>query len=226
MHAGRFAKPVGRPGLAPAHRHPEKEKTMAGDPHIVEVALVEAEQATPVLHRYGRVSIVTPDGAGPRPPDIDDETLTALTDAERLGLQALRMRTTPDFLEAKQSRALDGEPWTNLGSCTTVTPAPDLAAPQFTRALAAGPTSSYLQGSVAVGLVIVDGPTPDLKFTPDQRVKIAAEVQNGLSWYARSNPAAGISFSYAIETPQIDVKPDPHAPDLEGRWRDPAMAAM
>ncbi len=79
---------------------------------------------------------------------------------------------------------------------------------------------------MAVGLIIVEGPTPAPQFSAQERTKVAAEVQNGLSWLASMNPSAGISFTYDIRIVPLSIQPDPSAPDLEGHWRNPAMAAL
>ncbi|WP_322762258.1 hypothetical protein [Frankia sp. Cr2] len=88
------------------------------------------------------------------------------------------------------------------------------------------PTSSFMEGSVAVGLIIVEGPTADLQFTAAERTKVVAEVQNGLSWYATTNPAADLTFSYDIRIVRISTPPNPAAADLEALWRDPAMRQL
>ena len=44
----------------------------------------------------------------------------------------------------------------------------------------------------------MQGPTAALRFTDDEVIKVVAEVQNGLGWYATANPLGGISFSYDI----------------------------
>ena len=78
-----------------------------------------------------------------------------------------------------------------MEGCTTVVPTPRSAPGVGARA--GGPTSCYLEGSVAVGIVIVQGPTAALKFTDAEVVKVVAEVQNGLGWLATANPLAGIA---------------------------------
>ncbi|MCK9922394.1 hypothetical protein MXD61_10980 [Frankia sp. AgPm24] len=85
------------------------------------------------------------------------------------------------------------------------------------------PTSSRLEGSVAVGLILVEGPTADLQFTAAERTKVVAEVQNGLSWYATTNPAADLAFHYDIQIVRLSVAANPNATDLEALWRDPTM---
>ena len=114
-----------------------------------------------------------------------------------------------------------------MPDCTTIVPTPT-ASPTagLEGAAAPAPTSSYLEGTVAVGIVIVQGPTPELQFSNDEILKVVAEVQNGLSFYATSNPIAGISFSYDIQDVAVTAAANPNAPDLEALWRDPAMAAI
>ena len=112
-----------------------------------------------------------------------------------------------------------------MAGCTSVVPPPRAAALSV-GARSAGPTSSYLEGSVAVGIVIVQGPTAALKFSEAEVVKVVAEVQNGLGWLATANPLAGISFAYDINNVNLGVQPDPSATDLEALWRDPAMGAI
>ena len=91
---------------------------------------------------------------------------------------------------------------------------------------AGAPTSAYMEGTIAVGIVMVEGPTAALQFSAAERQHVVAEVQNGLGWYAAQNPAANITFVYDIQTVRVNVQPNPNAPDLEGLWRDPAMAAL
>jgi len=92
-----------------------------------------------------------------------------------------------------------------------------------TASSASAPTSAKLEGPVAIGLIIVEGPTTDLQFSAAERTKVVAEVQNGLSWYATTNPAAGLEFHYDIQIVRLSVAADPHATDLEALWRDPTM---
>ncbi|WP_208870674.1 FG-GAP-like repeat-containing protein [Streptomyces aquilus] len=207
---------------------------MAGDFDITERAVLGADAAQrgaaptwpgvgQTLHRYGRVSVVAVPGGpaaaapGPEPGDTD-----GLTEVERLGLAALRLRESTAYRTAKARRLRDAEPW-DMPDCTEVVPQPG---PPTASATAAAPTSSYLEGTVAVGIVIVQGPTSDLQFSNDEILKVVAEVQNGLSFYPTTNPIAGISFAYDIQNVAVTVAADPNAPDLEALWRNPAMAAM
>jgi hypothetical protein len=174
--------------------------------------------------------------------------LTAGLDrTETLGLEAFRLRASAAYRLAKQSRPRAGEPWDMAGACVDVVPPPGASSHQAGAALnglvaevttrpdgastggagaSSAPLSSYLEGTVAVGLVMVEGPTADLQFTAAERTKVVAEAQNGLSWLAASNPAADITFTYDIQIVRLTQAADPSQQDLEAYWRDPAMAKL
>jgi FG-GAP-like repeat len=207
---------------------------MAGDIEVTERAVLEtarrgADLATTtgigrVIHQYGRVNIlaVPTEGIDVSPRLAAEISPSGLTEVERLGLAALRLRESREFRTAKRNRPRADQLW-DMPDCTTVVPPPPGA-----RALmaAAAPTSGYLEGTVAVGIIIVEGPTADLKFSDAERTKVVAEVQNGLSFYATANPMAGISFAYDIQVVTVATPADPNAADLEALWRDPAMGAL
>jgi hypothetical protein len=209
---------------------------MAGDLDVTEAIALNGngaverradagEPTARVIHRYGELSILAlRDGEAPegvlRTTELGAAAAT-LGEAERLGLAALRLRESEEFRAAKRARPRSGEEW-DMPNCTTVVPTPELDE----RARAAAPTSSYLEGTVAVGIVVVQGPTAALQFTDAEFTKVIAEVQNGLSWYATTNPVAGISFSYDIQNVGLSIAADPNAADLEAHWRDPAMGAI
>ena len=81
-------------------------------------------------------------------------------------------------------------------------------------------------GSVAVGVVIVNGPTAATQFTADEQTKVVAEVQAGLGWLATVNPWATVSFVYDIRPVSITTQPDATATDDESRFRDPAVGQL
>lgn len=221
---------------------------MAGDLRVLEgitigttTAAAVPEGAGQVVHHYGRVGIVQrrPEDSAPEVPGdrtvreesalrpaggLSGAELAALGPLERLGTEALRMRESAAYRSAKQARPRHGESWDMAGCTSVVSPPQDLRA--AAAPAGAGPTSSYLEGSVAVGIVIVEGPTAGLKFSAAERTKVVAEVQNGLGWYASAAPRAGLSFHYDVHVVPLTVAPDPNAGDLEGRWRDPALAAL
>jgi hypothetical protein len=211
---------------------------MAGDLQITERAVIEGSELRAAergvgteerpIHHYGRVAILggPPVMSGeevPRDREFRGQ-LGELTETERLGLAGLRLRESAEYRATKDGRPRNGEPW-DMAACTTVVPTPRQAE-RSVGARAAGPTSSYLEGTVAVGIIVVQGPTAALKFSDAELVKVVAEVQNGLGWLATVNPLAGISFSYDIQNVNLAVQADPTAADLEALWRDPAMAAL
>jgi hypothetical protein len=195
------------------------------------------------IHRYGRIHIVTTGrdagaGTATRASEVPDAQRALLTPVETLGLDALTLRDSADFLAAKRDRPRDGEAWDLGRSCTEVVPFPPRPAPDtgeealraratdVTTPTSTASTSAYLEGSVAVGIIIVEGPTADLQFSAAERTKVAAEVQNGLSWYATTNPAADITFNYEISDVKLSVPASSSAADLEAVWRNPAMAQL
>ncbi len=223
---------------------------MAGDLKAIERVVIEgaapaasramvardamgAETGAQAIHRYGRVGIVAETGqaarSAPATADYDAGAAAAslpdgLSEVEALGLAAFELRSSEEYREAKANRPRAGEAW-DMPKCSAAAPTPTFRALSV-GARAGGPTSAYLEGSVAVGIVIVEGPTAALKFTDAERTKVVAEVQNGLGFLATSNPLAGISFSYDIQDVMLSVPANPNAPDLEAHWRNPAMAAI
>jgi hypothetical protein len=196
---------------------------------VAGAAVAEAGEVGParVLQRYGdRVEIrlgASVDGV-PRPgavPDVPEAVLASLSVTERFGVEALLLRSTPEFVEAKTHRERDGEVW-DMPGCLGA-PRPEAAAEE---AAGAPGTSDYLQGSVALGVVIVNGPTAATQFTAAEQTKIVAEVQAGAGWLAAFNPWAGVSFSYDIRPVSITTQPNAAASDNESRFRDPAVAAL
>ncbi len=180
----------------------------------------------PPLQRYGSIELhraapATPAAlVGPALPAVVRANLTV---TERLGLDAFALRRSPGFLAAKQARPRQGEPW-NMRGCHHPAPvalvgAPLAAAPSM-------PTSGWLEGSVAVATVIVNGPTADLTFTDAEQTKVVAEVQAGVAWLAAQAPASQVSFVHDIRVVNITTAADPDAADLEALWRDPAMTEL
>lgn len=195
-----------------------------------------AQPPLPAVHRYGERVVIgfeAPEETSVAPglrtfsesQAVSEAQIAGLSQTERLGIEAFRHRQQSSYAAAKRNRPREGAPW-NMNGCTdSATALPD-AALRALEAHAAAPTSAYLEGSVAVGVVIVEGPTADLQFSQAERTTVVAEVQNGLSWLASMNPLGGISFTYDIRIVRINVPPNPSAPDLEALWRDPAMGAL
>jgi hypothetical protein len=206
---------------------------MAGDLDVNEQAVwnqpaaaartAVGEQDERIIHRYGRLGILAVPGGGQPSGDAAAERAPAdLTEVERLGLAALRLRESAPYQQEKASRSRAGEDW-DMPDCTSVVPQPPTPR---SLAEAAAPTSSYLEGSVAVGIVIVQGPTAALQFSEAEAIKVVAEVQNGLGFFATANPLAGITFAYDIQNVTLTVPANPNATDKEAVFRNPAMAAL
>jgi hypothetical protein len=178
---------------------------------------VEAAPAVRSLHAEERVA------RAPEP----------LTETEQLGLEAWNLRQSEEFEEAKRERPREGERWDG----------PDVFEPpdgpgmrhagesdvQGAPELAAEDMSPYLIGSVAVGLILVEGPTAALRFTDAERAKVVAEVQEGLTWLGRQEPRASVTWSYDIRTVRLNVQPNNSLTGyepLEAHWRNPAMGKL
>ncbi len=200
-----------------------------------------------VLHRYGsRVLIGEVPPAGGRgvaakrgvrsfhAGAVRDKP-RGLSEAEAAGLAAWNLRVSRRYAMAKAKRPLDGQRWDAAG----VTPLIPPDGPLMTHVGDEGParafgavgdeTSPYLIGAVAVGLILVEGPTADLQFSEAERTKVVAEVQEGLTWLGSRELKASVSFAYDIRIVRVDRAPNPalsgYEP-LEAHWRDPAMAKI
>jgi hypothetical protein len=69
-----------------------------------------------------------------------------------------------------------------------------------------------LINEVAVGIVVVQGPTPDLRMELSEVIQAAAEVAEGHNLLASFEPAAKVSWVYDLKTVSIDEAPWPNAP--------------
>jgi len=149
---------------------------------------------------------------------------SGLSEAEALGAAAFQLRQSAAYLQAKRNRPRQREEW---DFAPNNHPAPPIPAGEA-EAPAGSPTSDYLEGSIAVGIIMVSGPTGALKLTDAERTKIIAEVQNGLSFYATTNRAAGLTFFYDIRSVEVNVPPSPpgNYESMEGPWRNAAMGAL
>ena len=228
---------------------------MAGDVGIEEAAIIvpagrtvdEVEQLGVVTQRYGSRVVIAgtnapqaaelrariaaasvyldSDSSGRLAADED----SGLTEAELLGLAAFDLRCSADYRARKASRPFAGENWGCEGA-----QAPDIPGTTPGREAEAGAalggTSDRLLGSVAVAIVIVEGPSSSgLAFSELERETAVAEVQNGLAWLGNAYQVTPVNWVYEIRDVTLDVPPDPNAPDRDAKealWRDPAMAIL
>lgn len=194
------------------------------------------EPAVPVLHRFGdrvEIGLGAEGGTGASIPELPEAVLESLSETERFGVEALRLRASPEFAAAKAERPYDGEVW-DMPGCAEAPGAglalierPEALSPEALEALAGAPgTSEYLMGSVALGVVIVNGPTAATQFSAAEQTRVVAEVQAGTGWLAGFNRWAGVSFNYDIRVVNITTQPDAAASDNESRFRNPAVAGL
>jgi hypothetical protein len=191
-----------------------------------------------VVHMYGSRVVVMEDSmdaaaamATAPAMEASSAVLSSLSPEEKLGYAAFSLRESDEYQAAKSARPRDGESWDaspeTQHACTGHDEATGLAA-EAQAAMAGAPTSQRLTGSVSVGIVIVEGPKANLKFSQAERTKVVAEVQNGLSWLATQNPE-GLVFKYDIKVVTLTVQPGADSlsfDEKETRWRDPAMQQL
>ncbi len=215
----RVAAPVGRPGPRALHRYGR----------LVIVGQAEASSEDDATESDGAAETIAAEAiAAVAASTLDIAKLGELSPVEQLGLDAFRLRESAEYAAAKAARPRKGEPWDMEGCLQRGGPVDDQghSLPLGEAGRAGAPTSAYMEGSIAVGIVVVEGPTAALQFSAAERQHVVAEVQNGLGWFAAQNPAANITFVYDIQIVRVNRQPNPNAVDLEGRWRNPAMAAM
>jgi hypothetical protein len=92
---------------------------------------------------------------------------------------------------------------------------------------AAAPTSAFMIGSIAVGIVIVSGPGIH-RFTEQETKQIISEVQEGLHFLATQEPRAKISFVYDMQIKTVNVKEGntDSFEAAEAPWRNEALKKM
>jgi hypothetical protein len=198
-----------------------------------------AEGIGRVVHRYGPRVLVFEQGTesaealaaavpgaevGDSGAEVSDSLVAGLDETGRLGLEAFRLRSTEDYAGVKAQRPLAGESWDHAHA--TVPDLQDVEGEAAASAPASGPTSSRLTGSVAVGIIIVEGPTVDLRFSGVERTQAVAEVQICLCWGGARGLHGGVTWAYDIRIVRVAAPPDPATPALEALWRDPAMSQL
>ncbi|MGB7087118.1 MAG: hypothetical protein WBD47_16280 [Phormidesmis sp.] len=90
------------------------------------------------------------------------------------------------------------------------------------------PTSRYMIGSIAVGVVIVSGTRSDLAFSQAEQQKVIQEVQEGLNFLANAEPRANVSFVYDIRLVTVSATPGStnSYESAEAPWRNAALQQM
>ena len=210
------------------------------------VGSAAAEVDAHVLHQYGdSVLVVAVDeeadeALAERLPGDSEPILAesvgadvrrALDETGALGVAALKHRASEKYAATKAARPRAGDLWDvdeeGTPGCALLTPN-DLSSPGAAEAAeaAALPTSQRLSGSVAVGLVMVEGPTAALRFSAAERTTVVAETQNGLTWLGGRHPSTPITWRWDIDIIRLTVAANAPAADNETRFRDPALDAL
>jgi hypothetical protein len=156
--------------------------------------------------------------------DVGISLAADLDETGTLGLEAFALRSSEEYVGTKAQRPLAGESWGNKDASTP--DYDDVEGDAAAAAPAGAATSARLTDSVAVGIIIVEGPTAALEFSDEDRIKVVAEVQNGLSWLGAQNSSGGVKWVYDIQIVTLTTEPDPGSLSLEALWRDPAMSQL
>ncbi len=215
------------------------------EPSVATIRRIPDTVAEHVLVRFGDRVLITDGHAvadGERgKASVPKAVADTLTPTERLGVDALRLRRGAAWAKRKQARPRQGEEW-NMAGCdgapTTQMPgqldtSPEIdggalgaasTAPAPAPAPPAEGLNDFLEGPIGLAIVIVNGPTSALQFSATERVKVAAEVQEGLAFLASANPSAHVSFSTEVHVANVTTA---DAANLaEDTWRNAAMAAL
>ena len=173
-----------------------------------------------LLHNYGpnvQIRRAQPAEIGGQPfaaAAVPKATVAVLNQTEKLGLSAFNLRRSAKYRAAKAKRPRDGEDW-DMHGCAPEAPV-GRDAMQALGAAAPGERGAgdpFLAGSVAVGIIIVNGPTAATRFSAAERVKVVAEVQAGLTWLGNQDPASGVSWHYEINNVSISTSTTATAAD-------------
>jgi hypothetical protein len=124
----------------------------------------------------------------------------------RLAVEAWKARTAPkpESAEAGRQAATEGLAWDTPGYQSPHKPRATSSALSTTGDILESnntPTSLYLTGSVAVGVVLVSRDRGAEAFSDQERSQIIQEVQTGLDWLAKAEPRARLSWVYDIRLP-------------------------
>ncbi len=170
------------------------------------------------------------------PDDVEVSSLHLSRDASaarQSSLSAIEKGFIEAFHDMESRRASgaapldDGLPWDAEGKLAPRS----VPAPVSAKAASHGPTSSYMVGRIAVGVVVVSGPG-NLKFSDSETKKVYSQVLEGTDFLAGSEPTANVSFDIVQNPVTITAQDNSKCCDAgsyeacEGVWRNPAMAAL
>ena len=162
-----------------------------------------------------------------RPADL------GLDEGGLLAVTAWNQRLSEEYRASKSERPDEGKSWDYYEKRPggDVLPTEDSKFPSTIEALGAKSvpinTSKYMIGTVAVGVVIVDGPG-SASFTSAERTNIVAEVQEGVNGLIGLAPVgAHLNFVFDVNTVTLTLDPNQVTGNNdEYIWRDAAMAKL
>lgn len=207
---------------------------MAGDLDFSEHVVLAGEQRVeefaaplPVIHEYGRLRIVLGDApvAAPIPEEM-------LSDNERLGYQAFKLRLSADYQSAKADRLHANAGWGGDQVVQSLeAPLVVDQPPKESAAIGELPSEApgyRLRGRIAVAVIIASG-SGALRISDKEQVKISAEVQNGLSFLAGNSPARDVTFvteTHLVEVTAANVPSPVNYEQGEMAWRDECLQKL
>lgn len=216
------------------------ERLVLAGPLLESAGAETVEAPEPVLHEYGptvRIAMASApeplleSAESPMPPPQD------LTETETLGYEALQLRLSDSYKSSKSDRRYQSLTWDapevdaealHSDEVAETGLAEDEGGDEEAMAPAPG-TSDRLKGRVAVAVIMVSGPTPELTLSSADRVKIVAEIQNGLGWLGAQSPARDVTFVYETHSLTVNVPNNVTSGSyetFEAPWRDAAMAQL
>jgi hypothetical protein len=164
-----------------------------------------------------------------------------VTELEALGVEALAMRNSEAFRAAKRARPYEGMSWDLEGVERTADDPPPLHPEDHSDAeeevpegdgesdvqeAPEPPLASRMSGRIAVARIYVSGPEQRLRFTQSEKVRIEADVQEGLSLLGSRSPARDVTFVHNVRDVEVAVPEVPSGNDyevFEKPWRDAAL---
>lgn len=163
---------------------------------------------------------------------VENPEELGLDEAGLLAVQAWNQRMSDEYRAAKAARPDEGKPWDfhEQRPGGDILPVEDAQAPLAMADVSAKAppvnTSRYMIGTIAVGVVIVDGPAnSSAAFTQAERTNVVAEVQEGTNGLVNLSPV-GANLNFVFDVNTVNLTLDPNNVTGEGDWRDAAMAAL
>lgn len=163
---------------------------------------------------------------------VDSPEALGLDEAALHAVQSWSQRMSPEYRETKAARPDEGKSWDFHGAREggDIIPVEDAPSPFALEEISAKApptnTSRYMIGTVAIGVIIVDGPAnSSAAFSAAERTQVEAEVQEGATQLVNlSPPGAHLNFVFDVHT--VTLALDPATVVGEADWRNPAMSQL